>query len=480
VLYAEKDQIVTLDTSIRPNDPSFSRLWGMQTSSDCDIDAPEAWAIHRGQGEVIVGVIDTGVDYNHPDLRDNMWVNPGEIPGNGVDDDNNGYIDDVYGANFITDSGNPFDDNRHGTHCAGTIGAKGNNRVGVVGVTWNVKIMALKFLSSSGSGSVSNAVEALNYAIMMGAHLTSNSWGGGGFSQAMLDAIEAANANDQLFIAAAGNSRRNNDVTPHYPSNYDVANVISVAATDSRDNLASFSCYGRRTVDVGAPGVYIYSTIPSNRYASLSGTSMATPHVAGLAALLLDYMPSMTASQLKEIIMESGDPVTALHQKTLTGRRINAHKALLMAQGRFGVFEIVGNSSRMLAGGESQDVTIRAGGTMVQEGLFQAKLRMDAGDWVGNGTEVSLRVIGEPRLSISPETINFGLVGIDTNVTRVAKIRNNGTGSATISSATVENAFGWTSTFRSKPRRSFGQALRSLFSLWDVPLCRETLALNWC
>jgi subtilisin family serine protease len=336
VEYAEPNFL--LGTDVVPNDPRLGELYGMintgQTggTADADIDADMAWNVSRGSRSVVVAVIDTGVDYNHPDLAANIWTNADEIPGNHVDDDANGYVDDVHGYDFVNNDGDPFDDNGHGTHCAGTIGAVGDNGVGVVGVNWEVSIMALKFLSAGGSGSTANAVLAVDYATANGAHLSSNSWGGGGFSQTLLDAIARASAADIPFIAAAGNNGTNNDTTPHYPSNYDLPNVISVAATDHNDNKASFSNYGRVTVDIGAPGVNILSTQPGGLYRLLSGTSMATPHVAGAAALIKSLFPGIPAAQLKTALLTSATPNTALRTDGPTpvasGGRLNAFFAI--------------------------------------------------------------------------------------------------------------------------------------------------------
>ncbi|MCP4217354.1 MAG: S8 family serine peptidase [bacterium] len=333
VEYAEPDYVVSLDAV--PNDSSFSLLYGMHNSgqtlgtADADIDAPEAWEMSTGSNAVVVAVIDTGIDYTHPDLAANMWQNSGETPGDGIDNDGNGFVDDVYGINSITNSGDPMDDHYHGTHCAGTIGGVGNNGTGVAGVCWNVKLMGLKFLSASGSGYSSDAITCIQYAIAKGAHVMSNSWGGGGYSQSLHDAIAAAETAGILFIAAAGNSGSNNDVSPHYPSSYNNANIISVAATDHNDNLASFSCYGVTSVDVAAPGVATFSTKPGNTYGALSGTSMATPHVAGLAALAKAHRPELTWSQIKGSIMASVDVKGSLTGKILTEGRINAYSTLL-------------------------------------------------------------------------------------------------------------------------------------------------------
>ena len=317
-----------------PNDPQFSSLWGLSASSG--INAPGAWDIETGSDDVVVAVIDTGVDYNHPDLKDNMWVNPGEIANNGIDDDNNGYIDDVYGINALgtgAAAGNPLDDNGHGSHCAGTIGGVGNNGIGVVGVAWRVKIMALKFLSASGSGSLSGAIETINYMVMMknrgvNVRISSNSWGGGGFSQSLFNAIKAASDAGIIFVAAAGNAANDNDVTPGYPASYDVATMVSVAAIDSNQNLASFSNYGATSVDIGAPGVGIYSTYKNGGYATLSGTSMATPHVSGALALLLSANAGMNAASAIQRTYESAVPRATLQGVVKTGRSLNASRAL--------------------------------------------------------------------------------------------------------------------------------------------------------
>jgi len=327
---------IVLQSQATPNDTYFSSLYGQHNTgqtggtADADIDAPEAWELTTGASSIVVGVIDTGVDWSHPDLVDNMWVNPGEIAGNGIDDDGNGFIDDIYGYDFANNDGNPMDDNGHGTHAAGTIGATGNNNKGVVGVVWDVSIMALKFLTAGGSGSTANAVRAVNYATMMNTdfnvdiRLTNNSWGGGGYSTALFNAIAANRDAGMLFLAAAGNDSTNNDNVPQYPANYNLDNIISVAATDHRDKLASFSNYGASSVDLGAPGVSIRSTMPGNSYGYMSGTSMATPQVAGVAALAWSYDNSATWQEVKSAILTGGDSISALNGKTSTGKRLNA------------------------------------------------------------------------------------------------------------------------------------------------------------
>ncbi len=352
--YMEPNYIVSTDAT--PNDSSYSSLWGMNNTgqtggtADVDVDAPQAWDITTGSNNIVVGVVDTGIDYTHPDLAANMWRNPGEVAGNGIDDDNNGVIDDVFGYNAITNSGNPLDDHNHGTHCSGTIGGVGNNGQGVAGVNWNVKLMGLKFLSSSGSGSIADAIKAVNYAVMMkqrgvNIRVLSNSWGGGGYSQAMEDAIRAANTNNILFVAAAGNSTSNNDNTPNYPSNYNVPNVLAVAAIDHNGLLASFSSYGRYTVDLAAPGVNIYSTVKGGGYASYSGTSMATPHVSGVAALVLSQTPGYTPAQLKDQLMSTVKLRSNLTNYMVAGGVISAKRALNANGNRPPALSIIANQT---------------------------------------------------------------------------------------------------------------------------------------
>ncbi|WP_081417803.1 S8 family serine peptidase, partial [Microcystis aeruginosa] len=336
--YIEPDYIRTVGAftpqATFPNDPSFNQLWGLHNTGqsggtpDADIDAPEAWDIQTGNPNLVIGVIDTGVDYNHQDLVGNIWTNPGEIAGDGIDNDGNGYIDDIRGWDFAYNDNNPSDVYGHGTHVSGTIAGKGNNGVGVTGVAWNAKIMPLKFLNDQGSGSTSNAILAINYAKDKGVKLTNNSWGGGGYSQALYDAINAAGQAGALFIAAAGNDSDNTDLFPHYPSSYNLANIVSVASTTRTDDLSWFSNYGLTSVDLGAPGSEIYSTTPNNNYATYSGTSMASPHVTGAAALLWSQNPTWTAQQVKNTLMNTGDPIAALAGKTVSGKRLNVFKAL--------------------------------------------------------------------------------------------------------------------------------------------------------
>lgn len=318
-----------------PNDTFFSSQWALHNTGayygtpDADIDAPEAWAREIGDQQVVVAVIDTGLQITHPDLAENVWANPGEIPGNGVDDDLNGYVDDIHGWDFCHEDASVYDSSLyddHGTHVAGIIGAVTNNSRGVAGVAWNVPIMALKFLGEEGvCNYTSQAIRALQYAADMKRRyglrmLTNNSWGNYFYNQALKDAIDAS---DMLFVAAAGNDTNDNDARPHYPSSYDSPNIIAVAATDYYDELAWFSNYGAASVDLAAPGRWIISTYPESTYDWLSGTSMAAPHVAGAAALAMAHFPGETWAQIKQRILDSVDPLPSLTGKVATGGRLN-------------------------------------------------------------------------------------------------------------------------------------------------------------
>jgi subtilisin family serine protease len=294
------------------------------------ISAPAAWDTLTGSAAVKVAVIDTGIDYSHADLSANIALNDGEIPDNSVDDDGNGYVDDYRGYNFAYSNGDPYDDDGHGTHCAGTIGARGNNGVGVVGVNWQVGLLAVKVLDNQGSGYLSDIAAGIDYAVARGVSVISMSLGGSNNSSILEDAIAGAKAADILVVVAAGNETTDNDVTPSYPANSVHENVISVAATTSSDSLASFSNWGRTTVHVAAPGNNIVSTIPGG-YASYSGTSMATPHVAGVVALMKAGNSGLSYSQIKTILMQTVDPISALTTKVVSGGRINVAAALAAA-----------------------------------------------------------------------------------------------------------------------------------------------------
>ncbi len=340
--YVEPDYELT--TSLTPTDARFTdgTLWGLKNTGQsggvvgADVNAEAAWNITTGAAGVIVAVIDTGIRYTHQDLATQMWVNPDEIPNNGLDDDGDGYVDNVHGINAIIDSGNPMDDNDHGTHCAGTIGAAANSGGPHVGVAWTVQLMACKFLDANGSGNTSDAIECINFAVANGARVLNNSWGGGPFQQALFDAIASARDQGVLFVAAAGNGGAdgvgdNNDTAPSYPASYAVDNVISVAAVNRANQLADFSNFGQNSVHLGAPGVDIYSSTSGadNEYQVFDGTSMATPHVSGVAALVLAQTPGITYSELRQRILQGAVPIPALAGKTQTGGRLNALNALV-------------------------------------------------------------------------------------------------------------------------------------------------------
>jgi len=327
-----------------PNDPYFKDQWALENRGqnggtvDADIDAPEAWYISCGSNEVVVAIIDTGIQINHPDLASNIWTNSGEIPDNGIDDDANGYIDDIHGWDFKNNDNSVYDGiDYHGTHVAGIIGAIGNNGIGIAGINWRVKIMPLKFLEY-GTGQSADAIEALAYAAQKRVKIISNSWGRWGAPDpAMEDAIRSSGA---LCIFAAGNSRKNNDAGypnyTNYPSSYSLNNIIAVAATDYYDNLVSTyywgSNWGKNTVDLAAPGLDVLSTFPTDKsnppYAYLSGTSMATPYVAGVAGLLKGKLPAKTPEQIKEIILNNVDQKNNLKGYLLSGGRLNARNCL--------------------------------------------------------------------------------------------------------------------------------------------------------
>lgn len=375
--YAEPNYVYSIE--VIPNDTDFTKLWGLHNTGqtggtpDVDIDVPEAWDINTGSDEIAVGVIDTGINYNHPDLAGKMWRNTledeGDSNGDGCpgvcgvdedgdqlidedsagcgsdgqgingeacvylndmdnDDDENGYRDDIRGWDFINNDNDPMDDEGHGTHVTGIIGAVANNNRGVVGVAWDVKLLPLKFLGSNGGGSSDNAAVAIIYATDMGARLTNNSWGGGPFSQTLKEAIRYANNFGALFIAAAGNSGLDNDRNPNYPSSYDISNIISVAATNNNDYLTSFSNFGVTTVDLAAPGNNIYSTTLDLNYGYKSGTSMAAPYVTGATVLVWSQFPNLSSEGVRSIILSSVDNVPFLSDKVASGGRLNAYSAV--------------------------------------------------------------------------------------------------------------------------------------------------------
>jgi subtilisin family serine protease len=399
VVYAQADQAASVTGGIVPNNPSFGSQWDMNNTGQwggtpgADIHAEEAWAVTTGSMATTVAVIDTGIDYDHPDLYDNIWINQAEIPltrrRNLVDVDGDGLItfrdlndrrnqgpgkitdvnhdgridaadilapmvvdafgndtgrggwahgsiqdgdvlhpDDLVGWNFVNNTNNPFDDNGHGTHVSGTIGAMGNSGTGVAGVNWYVQLMPLKFLDASGNGLDSNAVAALNYAVRHGALISNNSWVGSAPYPPLADAILAARAAGHIFVAAAGNTGTDNDALPDYPAAYHFDNVVTVGASDRNDRLASFSNYGPTTVDLAAPGTDIYSTTPNNTYSWYNGTSMATPHVTGVIALVHGLHPDWNYREVINQVLRTADRLPGLQGKVITGGRLDAAAAV--------------------------------------------------------------------------------------------------------------------------------------------------------
>lgn len=320
-----------------PNDPMFGDQWSLENTGQrggrakADISALVAWEKTKGTDKVVVAVLDSGVDYTHPDLINNMWVRPPDV--NRYSDDDLGTIDDAHGFNAIDDNGDPMDENGHGTHCAGIIGAEGDNNEGIAGINWKVEIMPLKFMNASGSGTTKDAIKAINYVIDrkragVNVRVINASWGSTMKSKALEDAIRKAGDEGILFVAASGNSSADSDRNPHYPAGYNLPNVISVAALDRNDELASFSNYGAKSVHLAAPGTEILSTWLGGTFEEHSGTSMATPEVVGVAALVLSIEPNLSVKELRERLLASVDPLPALKGKTVTGGRINAARAV--------------------------------------------------------------------------------------------------------------------------------------------------------
>lgn len=319
---AEPDYFQTC--TVAPNDPDFYQQYALQ-----NISATTAWNHARGNNNVVVGIIDTGIEGTHPDLFDNLWVNPNP--------NEYGYINDIHGYNFVAGKGGtPTDENGHGTHVSGIIGAKGNNGIGVTGINWNVSLAWLGAgIGSSRSLSTSAIIEALNYANLHDILITNNSWGSYFYSETLKDAIKNYRG---LFVAAAGNDEFDTDSTPHYPASYDLPNIISVASTDKSDTLSSFSNYGLKSVDLAAPGSDIYSTYTDASYTKLSGTSMATPYVTGVAALLKSEYPNLSTAQIKAAILNGVDKLPQLNGKVATSGRLNAYKALQSVQSSIDVY----------------------------------------------------------------------------------------------------------------------------------------------
>jgi serine protease len=418
VEYAEPNYLLK-PAATTPNDSFFGQMWGLMNPdlAGADIDAIDAWDITTGSSDVVVAVTDTGIDFAHPDLGPNAWVNPGEVPANGIDDDGNGLIDDVNGWNFVDDTNQLFENagiDLHGTHVSGTIGAAGNNGIGVTGVAWNIKLMGLKFLGSGG-GDIAGAVRAINYAVDqrkrgINVRVINASWGPDcgedAKSKSLRKAIKKAGGAGILFVVAAGNGGCDQfgddlDATPVFPPAWttELATLISVAALDRSDNLASYSNYGRSTIDVGAPGGScdgclsgILSTSPGGFYRFLHGTSMSTPHVAGIAALLWSHEPSLTPEAVKQRIIDTAVPVLDLASRLVSSGRANAFNALTNTVPSVGavpgIREVSTNKKFVTADGLG---FIDHSSILEVNGVPLSKMKYDATFSVADGTLTRLR-----------------------------------------------------------------------------------------
>ena len=346
VEYVEPNYLIYLDYT--PNDPRFGDQWALHNTGatggavDADIDAVEAWDIQKGNDSVTIAITDTGIEYDHEDLHSNIWINGGEVPGDGIDNDANGYIDDIHGYDFINNDSDPRDDHDHGTHVAGIIGAITDNNYGIAGVNFHTKMMALKFMNPitcgtfkcGASGSSADAAQAIIYAADNKAMVINASWGSSQASNILENAIAYADSLGVLFVAAAGNDGTDNDSIPHFPSNYgappyNLRNVIAVASTDHNDDMSGFSNFGKVSVHLGAPGEDILSTVTDQDFKSMSGTSMAAPHVAGVAGLVWAEFPYLTHYNVKDCILDNVDIIPSLTNNVVTDGRLNAEKALL-------------------------------------------------------------------------------------------------------------------------------------------------------
>lgn len=391
ILYADPNYYRYIDGI--PNDARFDELWGMHNTGqtggtpDADIDAPQAWEVTVGSDEVVVAVLDSGMDHLHEDLSANLYINPGEIPNDGIDNDGNGYVDDVRGWDFRDNDNDPSPSGQgcvgHGTHTSGTVGAVGNNGVGVTGVSQKVKLMPLRafypFLFILCTAQDADLLEAVEYMGIMGVDVSNNSWGGGGFSQSMYNAIAAGR---HLFVASAGNNGTDNDASPAYPASYDLDNVVAVASTTDTDALSSFSNFGLTSVDLGAPGSGILSTKPNNAYGLLDGTSMASPHVAGAAVLLLAADPTATPLELKNRLLRGADPIGI---PVVTRGRLNIASSLALPAASVSVdVEPVGGTMIPPGGTMTYDLTLTNQGAQSETVTVSVRI------WAPNGKEVKI------------------------------------------------------------------------------------------
>lgn len=326
VRYAERDISLSIASTKSPNDPLLANQWHHGNAADTDIDASAGWSSKTKCSKI--AVLDTGIDVTHPDLQGNLWRNSKETDANGVDDDGNGYIDDYYGVNVRVGSGSGIDNDGHGTHVAGIIGARGNNSSAITGVCWSGSIMSVKFMGRFGVGSGSDAAEGIRYAVRMGAKIINASFGSPEDSSTLHDAIKYAKEKGALLVVAAGNEGSDIDRTPVYPASYTDGNILSVAATDTTDALAAFSNYGDTAVDVAAPGVDILSTYPGGQYVTMTGTSMAAPVVAGIVGLLKAKNGDTEFADWKTAVRRKVDKPASVKNKVVYDGRANLNKAI--------------------------------------------------------------------------------------------------------------------------------------------------------
>lgn len=465
VEYVAPNYIFTINATT-PSDLN-TQLWGLNNTGqtrtfadsygdehiemgtiDADIDAPEAWDIRHDANNTIVAVIDTGIDYNHSELASNMWTNPGEIAGNGIDDDGNGYIDDVHGYDFADNDSDPMDTNGHGTHCSGTIAAQGDNGNNITGVAWNTQLMALKIFGDGVDGAyTTDIVNAILYAADMGAKVSNNSYGAlsgnsviaNMIQKPLYDAISAANDAGMLFVAAAGNSGEDLDgPTMSTPAGLELPNIISIAASDHNDEQAYFTNYGKTLVDLSAPGVDIYSTLPGDEYATWSGTSMAAPHVTGAAALLIEENNGLSPAEIKAILMNHSDQPDGLVDITGSGSRLNIQKALASLQGSGGSCESFSatNDQHVTAGRATKETSGQTcwgsfcyGGTTTYKAIGSGESLGSYGylnttlyeNTTGNFSKTEDCQMGgavdaPPVITINGDTENFILVGTEYSI----------------------------------------------------------------
>ncbi len=425
--YIEPNWLIWLDSTF-PNDPRFRELWGLYNSGendgrlDADVDATNAWDIETGK-EILVGVVDTGVDYDHEDLAAVMFVNPGEIPGNGIDDDGNGYVDDIYGWDFADNDNDPMDDRGHGTHVSGTIAAVGNNGKGVVGVSWSARILALKvFPAEETYGFLADVVQAIEYGTLMGAKVQNHSWSAEAKSEALENAVEFARQAGCFIVTSAGNTGKNLDLDPRVPAIYEHDNLIAVASTTRDDILASYSSFSSKSVDLGAPGSSVLSCYLGNAYVIYSGTSMAAPHVCGAISLLWSAAPTLSYLGVREILLSSVDPLPTLQGKTVTGGRLNIYKALAkldsIAPAAVGdlLVSAVNLKSVTLAWTASGDDGIE--GTAKKYDLRYATTPIDPGSF-----DTAHQVFDPPPPQPAGSIETFGVEGLESNTTYYFALR---------------------------------------------------------